>query len=503
MKLNEFRKIEFWIVTIWFIIAALVLVTDTNVRNDGGVHLKFITSKTTYSYFFNFFVPTFIQFLLIYLSFLLLNFRLIPSIINNKKVLMYCSLIILWTVIVGLIWGVCRTHSHTYELIKYKTLQQGYNRMFFDGFSQAILTVISISVYTCGKFFVAYLIKSMQENTSIQQQMKVDLSFGVGFWFVGLVLWITSNSHLQLAVLWTLVVLSAIGIVIYSLYYLLPQLYKRNKKFRSYFWTIALISFLLSFPLSVLALFFFNRDSEVIAIVMMFHLPTQLFVSVPLSWYLYKNRLKSQMEITSLRTELGNSDANLNFLKSQINPHFLFNALNTLYGTALQEQAERTGEGIQRLGDMMRFMLHENTQDKISLIREVEYLNNYIALQTLRTSHSADIKIELAIADQFDNLQITPMLLIPFVENAFKHGISLQRPSYIKITLQVRDHILFFDVSNSINSKSENDPEKLKSGLGLDNVRQRLELLYKDRHELIIRESAQEFFVHLTLTLNT
>ncbi|RYE51133.1 MAG: histidine kinase, partial [Sphingobacteriales bacterium] len=206
-------------------------------------------------------------------------------------------------------------------------------------------------------------------------------------------------------------------------------------------------------------------------------------------------------EIASLKTELGKSDANLNFLKSQINPHFLFNALNTLYGTALQEHAERTGEGIQKLGDMMRFMLQENMEDKILLSRDVDYLINYIDLQKLRTSISSQVSIEIQIEEQLNNLQITPMLLIPFVENAFKHGISLQNPSHIKITLQTSEHILYFDVHNSIHLKQENDPEKLKSGIGLQNVKQRLALIYPDQHELIIRQNAKEFFVHLTLHL--
>jgi sensor histidine kinase YesM len=94
------------------------------------------------------------------------------------------------------------------------------------------------------------------------------------------------------------------------------------------------------------------------------------------------------------------------------------------------------------------------------------------------------------------------MLLIPFIENAFKHGISLQQPSYIKITLQTKESTLYFDVSNSIYTKSDNDPEKLKSGIGLENVKQRLSLLYYGKHELIIRESANEFFIHLTLQLD-
>ena len=229
---------------------------------------------------------------------------------------------------------------------------------------------------------------------------------------------------------------------------------------------------------------------------------TQLLVTAPLSWNIYRNRQEKKIEeINTLKTELGKSDANLNLLKSQINPHFLFNALNTLYGTALQEHAERTGEGIQKLGDMMRFMLQENMQDKILLSRDVEYLKNYILLQKLRTSVSDQIDIQDLIEEQPNQLQITPMLLIPFVENAFKHGISLLNPSHIKISLQTKGNTLYFDVYNSIHIKPLNDPEKGESGIGLENVKQRLQLLYPGRHELVIRENANDFFVHLTLQL--
>jgi two-component system LytT family sensor kinase len=154
---------------------------------------------------------------------------------------------------------------------------------------------------------------------------------------------------------------------------------------------------------------------------------------MPVSWFTFKSRqIKIAEEIKTLKTELGQSDASLNLLKSQINPHFMFNALNTLYGTALQENAGRTGEGIQKLGDMMRFMLHENMKDKIALARDIEYLNSYILLQKLRTSSSKDIVITTEVEHTANNLQIAPMLLIPFVENAFKHGISLINHSFIK-----------------------------------------------------------------------
>ncbi|HKG07410.1 MAG TPA: histidine kinase, partial [Pedobacter sp.] len=280
----------------------------------------------------------------------------------------------------------------------------------------------------------------------------------------------------------------------------IPQNRASGKSFKHYFGMILLITIAGCIPLSLLALLFSNRG-EMAGIVIAFHIPTQLIISAPLSWYLYKKRRETNAELTSLKTELGRSDASLSFLRSQINPHFLFNALNTLYGTALQENAERTGEGIQMLGDMMRFMLQENIQEKISLTRDVDYLNNYIALQKLRTSRSPSIVIETQIDPQLNNHQIAPMLLIPFVENAFKHGISLQQPSHIRITLQTKQNTLYFDVHNSIHIKPDNDPEKLKSGIGLKNVQQRLDHLYPNRHELIIRESAKEFFIHLTLQL--
>jgi two-component system LytT family sensor kinase len=221
-----------------------------------------------------------------------------------------------------------------------------------------------------------------------------------------------------------------------------------------------------------------------------------------LSWMMYKRFMQSNEEVISLQKELGTSTAKLDFLRSQINPHFLFNALNTLYGTAIQEKADRTTEGIQKLGDMMRFMLQENMQDKISLAREIEYLNNYITLQKLRTDTLPTVKIETEIDQQERLMQIAPLLLIPFVENAFKHGISFREPSYIKTTLGVNEKELFLDVSNSIHRKSENDPEKNGSGIGLVNVKQRLNLLYPKKHELIIRETEKDFFIHLTIQLS-
>jgi two-component system, LytTR family, sensor kinase len=224
-----------------------------------------------------------------------------------------------------------------------------------------------------------------------------------------------------------------------------------------------------------------------------------LLIISPLTWLLYQQRRDKILQLKGMETALVKSTADLQFLRSQINPHFLFNALNTLYGTAMKEKSEQTAEGIQMLGDMMRFMLHENNLDFISMNKEIEYLKNYIALQKLRTPPSPDIRIEDNIDDVQCNHRIAPMLLIPFVENAFKHGISLKQKSWIDIKLECTEAFICFEVRNSIHSRFEGDTEKDKSGIGLKNVAERLKLLYPGRHELQVFENGNEFIAKVVI----
>ncbi len=224
-----------------------------------------------------------------------------------------------------------------------------------------------------------------------------------------------------------------------------------------------------------------------------------IFIFYPVCWLLYRLRADQILRLRGVETALAKSTADLQMLKSQINPHFLFNALNTLYGTALTGNTESTAEGIQKLGDMMRFMLYENTQDFISMEKEMEYLKNYIALQKLRTQSSPDIVIEDNIEEVKCGRTIAPMLLIPFVENAFKHGISLKEKSWISIHLECSATELRFRVRNSVHNKTGTDPEKNMSGIGLVNVQERLKLLYPGKHNLLIREGREEFIAELTI----
>ncbi|MXV14868.1 sensor protein lytS [Pedobacter sp. HMF7056] len=204
-------------------------------------------------------------------------------------------------------------------------------------------------------------------------------------------------------------------------------------------------------------------------------------------------------ENRSLARKVSVKSAELASLRSQVNPHFLFNALNSLYTAALKEGSERTADGIQKLGDMMRFMLHENNRDRILLEKETEYLHNYIQIQRIRIDESQGINIQVNIQPPVNNLHIAPMMLIPFVENAFKHGISHLRPSWIMINLSFDDTKLYFRVQNSVHPRHEADPEEEHSGVGLENVKKRLELIYPGRHQLEIQETAHDYFVSLTL----
>lgn len=225
----------------------------------------------------------------------------------------------------------------------------------------------------------------------------------------------------------------------------------------------------------------------------------QLFITTPVSWLIYQQRKDRILQLRGAEEALQRSRANLQFLRSQINPHFLFNALNTLYGTALREKAPDSAAGIQMLGDMMRFMLHENNQEFIPMNKEVEYLQNYIALQKLRTPVSPDMVIEDHINDQGCNHQIAPMILIPFVENAFKHGVSLRERSWISITLTCEEKQIRFEVRNSIHPLAQHDPEKEHSGIGLKNVLERLNLVYPGKHEINIQTTGQEYIVQLSI----
>ena len=190
--------------------------------------------------------------------------------------------------------------------------------------------------------------------------------------------------------------------------------------------------------------------------------------------------------------------AELSALKHQVNPHFLFNILNGLYGLAFKNDDEPTAEGIAKLSQLMRYMLYESNSTYVPLAREIEYVNNYIDLQKIRTNGTTDI--QFSVSGIVEGKQVAPMMFIPFIENAFKHGISTVQPSSIHIFMKVEDKQLTFKVSNPIHTSPFKHRDSV-GGIGLNNVVKRLDLLYKGTYKLFIDDTEDQFKVELTLAL--
>jgi two-component system, LytTR family, sensor kinase len=284
---------------------------------------------------------------------------------------------------------------------------------------------------------------------------------------------------------------SALLMIIFAIYYVFPRLSVKPG------WWIAFALFLASLATPSPFIVVYGNHGNAIHIYASIVL-INFFVVSPISWLLFQQRKDKLMSIVQVGQALARSREDLNSLRYQINPHFLFNSLNTLYGNALLEKATTTASGIQQLGDMMRFMLHQNQLDFIPLRSELGYMRNFIALQNLRTHLLQNIDIQVDINDDVCEGDIPPMVLIPFVENAFKHGISNVGKSWVAVTVRCEPGRVYLNVGNSVH------PDNIvreKSGVGIPNVEERLKLMFGDKFQLEYGIRGNEYVVSLTLPL--
>jgi two-component system, LytTR family, sensor histidine kinase AlgZ len=206
------------------------------------------------------------------------------------------------------------------------------------------------------------------------------------------------------------------------------------------------------------------------------------------------------LEFEAKKKEVENEKltAELNFLKAQINPHFLFNTLNNLYYLAYSK-SENTTEVIAKLSQMMRYMIYDSNHPKVLLSKEIEYMQNYISLERLRLNNQ--IPISFDITGNTENVRITPLIFITFLENAFKHGVSNSNPkAWVKISIRMCDHECIYTVENSIGTEQKDGNEK--SGIGLQNVKRRLELSYPGQYKLVTEDTREKYAVNLNLSIN-
>jgi len=202
-----------------------------------------------------------------------------------------------------------------------------------------------------------------------------------------------------------------------------------------------------------------------------------------------------------LRRELDQQRINseLSYLKAQINPHFFFNTLNNIYSlTNIDVESARIA--LHKLSRMMRYVLYETEKDKTLLSKEIGFIKDFIELMKLRISEK--VHVNLDIQEKFEDRVIAPMLLLPFVENCFKHGISAKQPSSIFIKVAANDKTLVMETVNKIVPKNLNSPESDHKGIGLTNTKRRLSLLYSNKHELIIDDQNAENEYRVKLKIN-
>ncbi|MFT3674569.1 MAG: histidine kinase [Chitinophagaceae bacterium] len=208
-------------------------------------------------------------------------------------------------------------------------------------------------------------------------------------------------------------------------------------------------------------------------------------------------RMQHAMKEKQKGLEKEKLEAELKFLRAQTNPHFLFNTLNNIYALA-RKKADETPEVVMKLSKLLRFMLYESARPSITLAEELRVMDDYIELERIRYDERLEIQLERSV----DNEQqaIAPLILLPFVENAFKHGASESRfQSFIHLSITLQDGVLTFMISNSM---AEADDHPIQENIGLSNVRRQLQLMYPD-HQLSLESLKNRFSVCLILNLQS
>jgi two-component system, LytTR family, sensor kinase len=280
----------------------------------------------------------------------------------------------------------------------------------------------------------------------------------------------------------------SMGLIVGSyiiIYVLMPRFF-----FKQYLGIYLLLCLLMTVIISWLGSRFLHSENSffinIIAYIFLFGILTNI-VSI---WNNYRNTLKIN-NLQKLQTQ-----TELNFLKAQVNPHFLFNTLNNLYATARIE-SPTTASGLLKLSDLMRYMFTKANQETVLLTEEVAYLDSYIDLEKMRLNEGTHVAF-LKKGD-FKDVKIAPMLLLPFIENAFKHGAEKQLDNiFIDINLSLQGKTLYFQVENN---KQFDDKHPLSIGAGLENVKKRFGIGYPNQHNIDIQETSEKFNVKLWINL--
>jgi two-component system, LytTR family, sensor kinase len=282
----------------------------------------------------------------------------------------------------------------------------------------------------------------------------------------------------------------------FNAYVLVPKFILRKKYWQYILAQILSLAWLLAEATLLFKLFFSPEHFNAGGLLFINFFIYLFFFALSLAYQLINEKVRSDKLISERENE--NLKTELSLLRSQVSPHFMFNVLNNMVALA-RKHSDQLEPSLIKLSSLMRYMLYEADEDKVPLEKEIEYLQSYIDLQQQRFGQKVKVNVTVDAPDS--TLEIEPMLLIPFVENAFKHGTGLIEDAQIDIDLRAKNNVLQFMVRNKYNSESEEIKDKT-SGIGLTNVKRRLNLLYNKSYNLMITQQDNWFVISLQLNLH-
>jgi len=301
----------------------------------------------------------------------------------------------------------------------------------------------------------------------------------------------------EFVITWTISLLESVGV--FYLFYgcVIKRYFKPNKLLRFAIAVFLVLIVYIGFELVIdnlaITIFELKDTYKLIQRIVSKLFSNTFIIGVALFINLIENWLRSQKYQKAIERERLESE--LKMLKFQINPHFLFNTLNNLH-TLVYKKSDLAPEVVMKLSSLMRYMLYETEGNSVSLTKELEYLQNFVELQKLRLASNQ--QVIMTIKGEANGYEIAPLLLVPFIENAFKHGTRASKETQIEILVSISDGVLTF---NCINDYQPNVQSQVDSGIGLTNVKKRLELMYNGRYQLEIDTNNSKYNVNLTLSL--
>lgn len=304
-----------------------------------------------------------------------------------------------------------------------------------------------------------------------------------------------SKSTFNHPIFWIFVSLSSITLFYLNAFYLIPNFYKKKKPLTyALYLTILIFSFILI--RMAIRTWITSPENKELSYYFYFNalLPYLTIFALSTSYYFfldYQNEQKIKSEILNEQLK-----SELSFLRSQISPHFMFNLMNSMVSLA-RKKSELLEPMLIKMSELLRYMLYEKDGNRISIEKEYNYISSYIDLQKLRFGKKLNVTFNSKLNDT--EITIEPMLLIPFVENAFKHGTGIISNPMIDIKLETDENLLTFSVINKLSNDSFESKDK-SSGIGLTNVKRRLLLLYPHQHTLRIEKTDTEYIVELNIT---